>query len=141
MAFFFINRKVDPKPLLDNAKILNIEFNTAICLRNLEEATYILPRLMENMIKYTVALKGGSPLKGVYLEVHLPFLTDRVEEGDDVKRRQESIKEAFGLYEEMSKYRFSYLGEANPSIDIIKLLNNYKSFVGCLEVYIGERIF
>jgi len=141
MGFFFIKRRVDPKPFLENAKILNIDFNTAICLRNIDEVLYILPRLMENLLKYIVAKKGGSPMHGIHLDFHLPFLLDMISGSDDVKRRKEVINKAFVLYDEMSEHRFSYLSGENPPIDIINLLNIYKSFIGYVEVYLDEKIF
>ncbi|MGQ9707153.1 MAG: hypothetical protein ACUVWP_09205 [bacterium] len=141
MSFFFIKRKVDPEPYLDEARLQNIEFNTAVCLRDLEEAVYILPRLMENLLKWTVAIKGGLPLKGIHLEVHLPFLTDKIVDSEDIDRRREVINKAFVLYDEISKHRFYYLSDKRQSVDILYLLDIYKSFINCLEVYHGKKIF
>ncbi|RLC38732.1 MAG: hypothetical protein DRH51_07955, partial [Candidatus Coatesbacteria bacterium] len=98
MSIFFIRRKIDPQPYIERAKVMGIRFNTALKEGDKDEALYTAPRLMENVIKYAVALKGGRPLSGVNLDIHLPYLIGKIEDREDYEQARRAIINAFQIY-------------------------------------------
>ncbi|HDM42968.1 MAG TPA: hypothetical protein ENG29_01115 [Firmicutes bacterium] len=141
MSIFFIRRKIDPQPYIERAKVMGIRFNTALKEGDKDEALYTAPRLMENVIKYAVALKGGRPLSGVNLDIHLPYLIGKIEDREDYEQARRAIINAFQIYSDMAEERFSYLRENGVDIELGELECIFRDFVDNMEVYLEEELF